>query len=153
MYKDGETVSGITGSDLQGVSIKNNSSMTNSDFSGATITPPNEKDEANRQKYAISVREDGSLDIVVDGESVDLSDIIDFGEDATIVIADTKDQQAALDAFLGMIKYDDNGELKTATVSDLHNLSGNIASVPEPAAYAAIFGALALALAAYKRRK
>lgn len=397
LYKDGETVSGITGSDLQGVSIKNNSSMTNSDFSGATITPPNEKDEANRQKYAISVRQggslsdtkfdnavitcayenpcyaiwlgdntkladkdyanatltnvsfngvkidvannypiaayhstltnvsfdntkinfgtgdnkemgafwlssvkardmsfrnvsithnfasnavfaisgnqntwtsiknadfrgmtvngslftkenfaisddgsrveicnaimgngtiysagvydwdsskqetelplnaenkglilasasdkltinggsatldvnskvssgkivlenggkldiadsakliiDGALEFIVDSENVDLADIIGFGEDATIVIADTKDQQAALDAFLGMIKYDDNGELKTATVSDLQNLSGNIASVPEPVAYAAIFGALALALAAYKRRK
>lgn len=61
MYKDGETVSGITGSDLQGVSIKNDSSMTKSDFSGATITPPEEKDEAGRQKYALSVREGGSL--------------------------------------------------------------------------------------------
>ena len=96
---------------------------------------------------------DGSIEFIVDSENVDLSDIIGFGEDATIVIADAQDQQAALDAFWAMIKYNDNGELKTATVSDLHGLLDNITPVPEPAAYAAIFGALALALAAYKRRK
>jgi len=95
----------------------------------------------------------GAIDIIVSDTSVDLSDILVFGENSTIVLAGYESQEEALNAFKDMIKYDDNGVLKTADVSDINNLGNNIFAVPEPAMYAAIFGALALAFAAYRRRK
>lgn len=96
---------------------------------------------------------DGAIDLIVSGASVDLSDILSFGENSTIVLAGYESQEEALAAFKGMIKYDDNGVLKTADVSDINNLGNNVSAIPEPATCAAIFVALALAFAAYRRRK
>lgn len=95
----------------------------------------------------------GAIDIIVSDTSVDLSDILVFGENSTIVLAGYESQEEALNAFKDMIKYDDNGVLKSADVRDINNLGNNIFAVPEPATYAAFFGALALAFAAYRRRR
>ena len=96
---------------------------------------------------------DGAIDLIVSGASVDLSDILSFGENSTIVLSGYGSQEAALNAFKGMIKYDDNGVLKTADVSDINNLGNNVSAVPEPATVAAILGALALGFAVYRKRK
>lgn len=75
------------------------------------------------------------------GTEFDLADI--FGEDSSIVLA-------AVDNNLLMSDMD--GNKYTATVGE-----GSIVvigpAVPEPSTYAAIFGAIALAFAAYRRRR
>ena len=96
---------------------------------------------------------DDAIDLIVSDANVDLSDILSFGGNSTIVLSGYESQEDALNAFKGMIKYDDNGVLKTAEVSDINNLGNNISAIPEPATYAAIFGALALGFVIYRRRK
>lgn len=50
------------------------------------------------------------------------------------------------------IRYYDNVTVATTSAEALAGVSGTLASVPEPSTYAAIFGAVALGCAAYKRR-
>ena len=83
-----------------------------------------------------------------DSASVDLNSI--FGSSTTVVLA-------ALESGKGFTVSDSHSEwnLDSVTFGSDGNVSFVVGSqvVPEPATYAAIFGALALAFAAYRRRK
>lgn len=95
-----------------------------------------------------------ALNILFDsGAAVDsASDLLTLGDGATIVMAGFESDEAAQAAFIEFFKDSDgNGvDWLPSTVADFV-VAG--AAVPEPATCAAIFGALALALAAYKKRK
>ena len=84
----------------------------------------------------------GALELVVaselqSGMEFDLSNV--FGDDTSIVLAAVGNN---------LVMSDSLGNSLSAVVS----ADGVITAVPEPATYAAIFGALALALAAYRKR-
>ncbi len=111
----------------------------------------------NFAKGSSIVLEDGSTltlseteFILADG--VDATSILTAGENSTIVMAGYSNEEAE-SAFASMFK-DSNGD----TIKDLgtsfenFNIVGG-AAVPEPSTYAAIFGALALGFAIYRRRK
>ena len=95
-----------------------------------------------------------AVDILFDaGAAVDsASDLIALGENATVVMAGYESDEAAQAAFVGLFKDSDgNGvDWSPSTVADFVVAGG---AVPEPAACAALLGALALAFAAYKKRK
>ena len=84
----------------------------------------------------------GALEVVLsdldEGTTYNLADI--FGDDTSIVLSAVENN---------ITMSDEQGHSFDAIVSG----NGQITAVPEPAAYAAIFGALALALALYRRRK
>lgn len=84
----------------------------------------------------------GALELVVaselqSGMEFDLSNV--FGDDTSIVLAAVGNN---------LVMSDSLGNSLSAVVS----ADGVITAVPEPATYAVIFGALALALAAYRKR-
>ena len=80
--------------------------------------------------------------------SVDLNSI--FGDSTTVVLAALKDGKK-----FSVSDSHSEWNLDSVTFGDDGNVSFVVGSqvVPEPATYAAIFGALALAFAAYRRRK
>lgn len=84
----------------------------------------------------------GSLEVILsdleEGTTYNLSDI--FGDDTSIVLSAVENN---------ITMSDMQGHSFGAIVSG----NGQITAVPEPATYAAIFGAFALAFAAYRRRK
>lgn len=95
---------------------------------------------------SVSISEDATLNIdaleviiadLQEGSSYNLVDI--FGEDTSIVLAAVGDTVRMSDS---------SGNSFVASISGT-----TITAVPEPATYAAIFGGLALAFAAYRRRK
>ena len=95
---------------------------------------------------------DAAIKIFVDREEMDLSEIFSFGDGAKIRVAGAKTQDEAYQMLLEMIKFDQYEELPT-TITDINNLSQHITIIPEAADWAAILGAIALTLAALKRRK
>ena len=86
----------------------------------------------------------------VEGESasVDLNSI--FGDSTTVVLSALNDGKK-----FSVSDSHSEWNLDSVTFGDDGNVSFVVGSqvVPEPATYAAIFGALALAFAAYRRRK
>ena len=83
-----------------------------------------------------------------DSASVDLNSI--FGSSTTVVLTALKDGKE-----FSVSDSHSEWNLDSVTFGDDGNVSFIVGSqvVPEPATYAAIFGALALAFAAYRRRK
>ena len=84
-----------------------------------------------------------------DSASVDLNSI--FGDSTTVVLSALKNDRKEFSVSdshsewnLDSVTFGDDGNVSFVVVSQV---------VPEPATYAAIFGALALAFAAYRRRK
>ena len=84
-----------------------------------------------------------------DSASVDLNSI--FGSSTTVVLSALKNDRKEFSVSdshsewnLDSVTFGDDGNVSFVVVSQV---------VPEPATYAAIFGALALAFAAYRRRK
>lgn len=83
-----------------------------------------------------------------DSASVDLNSI--FGDSTTVVLSALNDEKK-----FSVSDSHSEWNLDSVTFGDDGNVSFIVGSqvVPEPATYAAIFGALALAFAAYRRRK
>ena len=83
-----------------------------------------------------------------DSASVDLNSI--FGDSTTVVLSALNDEKK-----FSVSDSHSEWNLDSVTFGDDGNVSFVVGSqvVPEPATYAAIFGALALAFAAYRRRK
>ncbi len=94
----------------------------------------------------------GDVGIVLGADAANFEDIFLMGEGATIVMSGYETNEEAQAAFIGLFKdTDGNGvDWSLDSVSPFVAGSGNI---PEPSTYAAIIGALALAFAAYRRRK
>ncbi len=81
-----------------------------------------------------------------------VEDLFILGDDSTMVMAGYGSGEAAQAAFIGLFQ-DSEGSGVDWSPDSVANFVVGGAAVPEPAAYAAIFWALALAFAAYRRRK
>ena len=81
-----------------------------------------------------------------------VNDLVLLGEDATIVMAGYESNEAAQAAFISLFQ-DSEGKGVDWSPDSVANFVVAGPAIPEPATYAAIFGALALAFAAYRRRK
>lgn len=93
-----------------------------------------------------------SLNVLYDGEfsvgdELGLSLSAIFGDSVTIVESAVKSNESVFTI------TNSNGEEFNAFISDSGNISVGQSVIPEPSTYAAIFGALALAFAAYRKRK
>lgn len=88
--------------------------------------------------------------ISFDGEISGVGDILLMGDNSTIVMAGYKSDEEAQAAFIGLFKDSEGNNVDWSPDSVASFVT---AAVPEPSTYAAIFGALALAFAAYRRRK
>lgn len=87
--------------------------------------------------------------IVADGIS-DVSEVLNLGENSTVVMAGCTDEEAST-TFANLFK-NENGESVALSGTESFTIVGGPA-VPEPAEWAIIFGALALGFAIYRRRK
>ena len=88
--------------------------------------------------------------ISFEGDISDASDLLLMGDNSTIVMAGYESNEAAQAAFIGLFKDSEGNSVDWAPESVASFVT---AAIPEPSTYAAIFGALAIAFAAYRRRK
>lgn len=101
-------------------------------------------DDISFEKLIVNFAEDF---VEGDSASVDLNSI--FGDSTTVVLSALNDGKK-----FSVSDSHSEWNLDSVTFGDDGNVSFIVGSqVPEPATYAAIFGALALAFAAYRRRK
>ena len=98
----------------------------------------------------VTVTISDELSISFDGEISGVNDILLMGDNSTIVMAGYESNEEAQAAFIGLFKDSEGNSVDWAPDSVASFVT---AAVPEPSTYAAIFGALALAFAAYRRRK
>ena len=90
------------------------------------------------------------IKIVFDADYVGgVEDLLVLGDGASVVMAGYDSDEAARAAFVNLFEDSDGNSVDWAPDSVADFVS---AAVPEPAAWAAIFGAFALALAAYRKR-
>ncbi len=81
-----------------------------------------------------------------------VNDLVLLGKDSTIVMAGYESDEAAQAAFISLFQ-DSEGKGVDWSPDSIANFVVAGPAIPEPSTYAAIFGALALAFAAYRRRK
>lgn len=90
------------------------------------------------------------FEFIVSDNVSDVSDVLLMGENTTIVMAGCTDEEA-ISTFANLFKSEDGSTIQL-TISESFVIIGSI-SVPEPAEWAMIFGALALGVAVYRKRK
>lgn len=83
------------------------------------------------------------------GEVSGVDDLLLIGDNSTIVMAGYKSDEEAQAAFIGLFKDSEGNNVDWSPDSVASFVT---AAIPEPSTYAAIFGALTLAFAAYRRR-
>lgn len=98
----------------------------------------------------VTVTISDELSISFDGEISGVNDILLMGDNSTIVMAGYESNEEAQAAFIGLFKDSEGNSVDWAPESVASFVT---AAIPEPSTYAAIFGALAIAFAAYRRRK
>lgn len=99
----------------------------------------------------ITVTMSDQINIIFDSETVGgIEDLFVIGDSTSIVMSGYDDDLSAQKAFIGLFK-DDDGNVANWTPESVAAFV--VAAIPEPSTYAAIFGALAIAFAAYRRRK
>ena len=79
-----------------------------------------------------------------------IDDIFVLGENSTIVMAGYESDEAAQAAFIGLLKDSEGNGVNWSPESVAEFVKG---AVPEPSQYAALFGAIAIALVAYRKRR
>lgn len=98
----------------------------------------------------VSLSLSNDFEIIFEAGSADeIFDILAVGEGVTIVMSDCLSDEEAQKAFINAIRDSDGNLVNWAPDS----VASFVFAVPEPAACTAVFGVLALALAAYRRRK
>ena len=89
------------------------------------------------------------MEIVFNGEVSGVGDLLELGNGVTIVMSDYNSDEEAQAAFIGLFK-DENGQGVDWSMDTVESFV--VAAVPEPSAFAALAGALALGLAVCRRR-
>ena len=132
---------------------ENSAKLTvDSEISGGTIEILNGGVFELSDGVSLTISDETSI-VFEAGENINgIEDILKLGTDATIVMSGYETDEAAQAAFIGLLKDSDGNGVEWSLDSVASFVVGS-GSIPEPSTYAAIIGALALAFAAYRRRK
>lgn len=132
---------------------ENSAKLTvDSEISGGTIEILNGGVFEISDGVSLTISDETSI-VFEAGESINgIEDILKLGTDATIVMSGYETDEAAQAAFIGLFK-DSNGNGVEWSLDSVASSVVGSGSIPEPSTCAAIFGALALVFAAYRRRK